>query len=71
MSVQDAALSERPSPPRLTCPICDGEGLLPCECVECGAIHQRRCGTCGGSGEITPPFHLDEDDLAPDDPGGF
>ena len=33
-----------------TCPDCNGEGEVECECSDCGHVHEAECRTCGGEG---------------------
>jgi hypothetical protein len=33
---------------RLVCAVCNGEGSMPCECINCGDEHTAECSSCKG-----------------------
>jgi hypothetical protein len=33
------------------CEECDGEGEVDCGCLDCGHVHEKKCPTCGGTGD--------------------
>lgn len=34
------------------CARCDGDGTVECTCIDCGDVHDRKCGECNGSGVV-------------------
>lgn len=62
----DAYLRPPEEPTMITCPECDGEGIIPCSnccesemrnghCMECGEnCVPAKCPTCEGLGEVIP-----------------